>query len=124
VPVLHGGVVSAEEHLRRLLAGTPASRRYQWHHVLSVMRVVTSERSAVREALLRRVALNLGRLQLDPHHGMAHAMPPEDVLRCIAVDTLAAWGRRRHRDVFRRVLGAAEREIVMEVARAALRRTR
>ena len=114
--------VTAEGHLRRLLAGTHPPRRYQWPHVLAIAQVVTADRSAVREGLLRRAALFQGTYRLDPSHGMPHAMPPEDVLRCIAVDALGKWDARKHRDVIQHVARTAEREMVAEIARAALRR--
>jgi hypothetical protein len=90
--------------------------------VLAIAQELTSGRSATREALMRRVALFQGRFAIDPTHGMPHAMPPEDIMRCIAVDALGTWDARKHRDVIRHVADTAERQMVAEIARAALRR--
>jgi hypothetical protein len=113
--------LTAEAHLRRLLSGSQ-SRTYQWHHVLAIAEAVTAKRTSRRETLLRRAALYEGTFRLDPSHGMPHAMPPEDVLRCIAVQALGKWDPRKHRDVILRVADVAEREMVAEIAWAALAR--
>ena len=67
------------------------------------MKVVSDERSAESEALLREVALFDGKFLLDEEAGLPHAMSPEDMLRSLAAQTLAKWDRRRHRDVIRQV---------------------
>ena len=112
--------LTAEAHLQRLLSGSQSSRTYQWHHVLAIAAAVTAKRTSRRETLLRRAALYQGTFRLDPSHGMPHAMPPEDVLRCIAVQALGKWDPRQHRYVSRLVADTAEREMVAEIARAAL----
>lgn len=109
-----------EAHLRRLLDGKSRGAAYHWHHVLAIAEAITAERSPERERLLCRVALFNGRFHLDATHGLSHAMPPEDVFRCIAVVALGRWNRRKHRTVIRRVRDNAEREAVIETARSAL----
>ena len=113
--------LSAEEHLRRLLGGAHSTARYRWPQVLAIARALTTRRSARNEALLRRVALFSGTYRMDPTRGMPHAMPPEDVMRCIAVEALGRWNARKHRDVIRQVVERAERQIVADIAKAALR---
>jgi len=54
---------------------------------------------------------------LDPSRGLPHAMPPEDLLRLIAIQQLASWDRRRHRGVIRQVAEMAETESVRRLAR-------
>ena len=44
-------------------------------------------------------------------------MPPEDLLRRVAIQQLARWDRKRHRDVIRRVAEIAETDSVRKLAR-------
>jgi hypothetical protein len=120
---------AADAHFARLLsAGLQGARHgagYHWKNVLATAHAVTSGRTVRRERLLRRVALFRGKLPLDTRQGLPHALPPEEVLRCIAVQTLSQWDRKKHRDVIQRVADTAEHDLVASIARDALRpRTR
>ncbi len=112
---------TARQHLDRLLRGDHPPGHYHWHHVLGAIDVVATEPSARHATLLRRVARYRGRLQIDHRYGISHAMPPEEVLRCIAVRALGRWDRHKHAAVIREVAEGAEYAIVAQVARDALR---
>ena len=108
-------------HLDRILRGDHPSNHYHWHHVLRIMEVVCSEPRAEHVRLLYRVARFDGTLRLDPGHGLSHALPPEEMLRMLAVQALRAWHRTRHRDVIRHVAAATEHDLVAQVALHALK---
>lgn len=105
------------QHLRRCLAGDLIhGRRATWPHAMALMHAVASDRCPESEAALREVALYDGRLQLDTSAGLPHAMSPEDALRALAVQVLAAWDRRRHRAVIRAVHRSARNDVVRRIA--------
>jgi hypothetical protein len=108
----------AHEHLERMLTGTgPGSQPYTWQHVLGALQAVCGERSSESEAVLRKAASYEGRCQLDEGAGLPHSMSPEDLLRSIAVQSLAEWDRNRHRDVIARAAALADSEHVAAIAR-------
>jgi hypothetical protein len=108
------------QHLDRILRGAHPPTRYHWHHVLGAMEWVCADQSDVHVKLLRRVATFEGSLRLNPSHGLSHALPPEEMLRLIAVQTLRGWHRTRHRDVIRQAAERTEHDLVALVAREAL----
>ncbi|HET9065538.1 MAG TPA: hypothetical protein VFN22_06960 [Gemmatimonadales bacterium] len=113
---------AAVHHLERLLGGDHPTGHYHWHHVLAAVEIVTATKSARHAALLRRIARFDGRLALDHRHGISHAMPPEEVLRAIAIRTLAAWDGTKHATLIRQVRDHADHDLVALVARDALRK--
>ncbi|HEV8598317.1 MAG TPA: hypothetical protein VGQ69_03070 [Gemmatimonadales bacterium] len=111
----------AHDHLERMLAGVgPGDEPYHWHHLLGVLHAVCGERSPESETLLRRVASSSGHCRLDQSEGLPHAMSPEDVLRSLAVQTLAEWDLERHRDVIARAAELAGADHVSAIARSYL----
>jgi hypothetical protein len=83
--------------------------------------MVGQDPSEESELLLRRVLTDFrARLALDESGGLTHAMPPEDPLRSIAVQTLAAWDLPRHRDVILLHADPAHRDILATIARRSL----
>ena len=109
----------AHEHLHRLLDGTHPAGAYHWHHVLAIVQEVSSRRTPAHERVLRRAAEFEGRFKLDPRAGLPHALPPEEMVRAIAVRQLGAWNRKRHAAVIRRAAAAANHERTSHEARAA-----
>lgn len=108
----------AHEHLERMLAGGGlGGRPYHWQHVLGVLDAVCGERSSESEAVLRKAAAYEGRYQLDEGAGFPHSMCPEDLLRSMAVQTLAAWDLERHRDVITRAAELADSDHLVAIAR-------
>lgn len=110
----------AVHHLRRLLEGHHPDGAYHWQHVLAVLRAVTERRTAAHEAVLRAAAVSTRPLDIHPGQGLPHALPPEELVRRVAAQALAAWDRRAHRDVLRHVAANAEHDSVRRVAREAL----
>lgn len=108
-------------HLRILLSGDHSPRRYHWHHILGMMTAVCDERSAAHERVLRSVATFTGKYKIDPSHGLPHSMPPEELLRSLAAQTLASWNKSRHRALLKKVAEEAEHDIVTHVVRHALK---
>ncbi len=104
-----------------MLTGSHPPGHYHWHHVLGVLDVVAGAHTTRHATLLRRVARYRGTLQIDHRYGISHAMPPEEVLRCIAVRALGRWDRHKHAAVIREVADSAEYAIVAQVACEALR---
>lgn len=107
----------AHHHLRTLLAGEGiAGRLAHWHHVHAILHAVTAEESEESHALLRDVATFAGTLELDARHGLPHSMPPEEMLRSVAVQTLGRWDRHRHRDVIGHVAAHAGTDHLAAIA--------
>jgi hypothetical protein len=107
----------AHQHLRRCLAGGLIhGRRVTWQHALALMHAVSEARGPESESVLREVALYDGVLQLDTASGLPHAMSPEDALRSMAVQVLAQWNPRRHRDVIKAVSRVTRNELVRKIA--------
>lgn len=101
-----------------MMDGDHPPGHYHWQHVLAAVDAVSDVRTAAHERVLRRAARFTGRLDLDHSHGLPHSMPPEDMVRILAVRQLAAWDRRRHADVIEHVARTAERDAVAHTARA------
>jgi hypothetical protein len=113
----------AHDYLRGILFGsaTGGVTGHPWTGILAAMDGVTSARSEESELLLRRLLTDFHRpLPLDPDAGFAHAMPPEDLLRSLAVQTLAEWDLHRHRDVIQPHADPARHDILGSIARRAL----
>jgi hypothetical protein len=109
----------AHQHLRRCLAGDLIhGRRASWPHAMALMHAVAAAPGPESEAVLREVALYDGTLQLDTSAGLPHALSPEDTLRCLAVQVLAAWDPKRHRAVIRAVHRASGNDVVRTIAEA------
>ena len=107
----------AHQHLRRCLAGDLIQgRRVTWQHALALMHAVAERRTPESESVLREVATYEGVLLLDPAAGLPHAMSPEDALRAFAVQVLARWDPRRHRDVIRAVHRSTRSDMVAVIA--------
>ena len=98
----------AHEHLQRVLDGTHPPRAYHWHHVMAALDAVTAERTPAHERVLRRAATFTGKFRLDPRAGMPHSLPPEEMVRSIAVRRLEEWAPRKHAKVIRRAREVAE----------------
>ena len=108
----------AHQHLRRCLAGGLIhGKRVTWQHAMALMHAVSAARGPESENVLREVALYDGVLQLDTAPGLPHAMSPEDALRSMAVQVLAEWNPRRHRDVIRAVSRVTRNDVVAVIAR-------
>jgi hypothetical protein len=107
----------AHQHLRRCLAGDLIhGHRATWPRAMALMHAVVSEQGSESETVLREVALYDGQLQLDSSGGLPHAMSPEEALRTLAVQVLAAWNPRRHRAVIRAVHRSARNDVVRRIA--------
>ena len=107
----------AHEHLHRLLDGTHPPGAYHWHHLLAIVHEVAGERTPAHERALRRAALFEGRFSLDPRAGLPHSMPPEEMVRSLAVRQLASWDRRKHAAVIRQAVELADHERTGQAAR-------
>ena len=109
------------DRMRALIAGGASTgRRPTWSHVMANMGAIRQDRSADSVAVLRDLARFRGTFDVDDSHGLTHALPPEEVTRMVAVQTLADWDLEAHRDVIQEVMDQAEFEQVAAVARGAL----
>lgn len=111
---------AAHHHLGRMLTGRHAPGEYHWHHVMGALHVVAATRTARHEAVLRRAAVATRPLAIHHGAGLPHALPPEEMVRSIAVQTLGRWDARAHADVLHHVARTAEHDVVARIARAAL----
>lgn len=102
----------AHEHLHALMDGAHSQGAYHWHHVLAMVHEVSRERTPAHERALRRAAEHGGRFRLDERAGLPHAMPPEEMVRALAVRQLAKWDRKKHAAVIRRAVARADHERV------------
>lgn len=113
-----GAPKQAHEHLHRLLDGTHPPRAYHWHHVLAIVHEVSATRTPEHERALRRAAEFEGRYRLDPRAGMPHSMPPEEMVRVLAVRQLGKWNRTKHSATIRRAAERSDYDRVGQEAKA------
>ncbi len=106
--------------LLRVAAAKAKSKRVTWPQVLGLLEQICRERSPESEAVLREAARFEGSLALDPGPGLPHAMSPEDLLRCVAVQTLGRWDPKLHEDAILRAVALADHERVVSHARVYL----
>jgi aminoglycoside/choline kinase family phosphotransferase len=94
---------------------------HPWTGILAAMNSVTAERTDETETLLRKLLTDFDRrLLLDPSAGASHAMPPEDLLRAIAIQALGSWDLARHRDVILPHADPKRNDILGTIARKVL----
>ncbi|MEP6573240.1 MAG: hypothetical protein ABJD11_11120 [Gemmatimonadota bacterium] len=113
----------AHDYLRgALFSPTAGVTKRPWTGILAAIDQVTSAQSPESEELLHQVLTDYkGKLQLDDDAGHCHAMPPEDLLRLIAVQTLAGWDLKGHRNAISLHANPARRDILGTIARRVLR---
>ena len=111
----------AHDHLRRLLAGgNHQGVRFHWHHVLGLMQALSVDPSDETEQILVEAATFKAQLLLEPGPGMPHSMPPEFLLRSLAMQLLARRDRKRYRALFRQIARTSPSERLAEMARSYL----
>src|SRR5262245_54690508 len=110
----------AHKRLHRLLRHGTATTRLRWEHVLGMLEEICRERSPESETVLREAARFQGTLAIVAGAGLPHSMSPEDLLRCVAVQTLGRWDRKRHQDAILRAAALADHERVVRHARVYL----
>ncbi len=95
---------SGFQSLRRAIAGAAPARGYRWEELLAdLWPALSSPVTADGERLLLEILRFAGRLQIDLSSEMPHSMPPEDMLKSLAVQALARWTGLAHLYELRRV---------------------
>lgn len=111
----------AHDYLRQVLGGSPTGEVvHPWHAVNEAFHEVMEDHSPESETLLNRFLLFDGEIALEASGPRPHALSPEDHLRILAMQTLAAWDLEKHRDAINQAVGLAESDVVEDIARAML----
>jgi hypothetical protein len=103
-------------HVRigQLLAGQ--GTRMRWPHVLGLLDQLRQDPSPEAENALVDAAMFDGEIRLDPGPGYPHSMPPEQLLKLLAIQLLARKNLSRHRKLIRRIATNAHSDRVRETA--------
>lgn len=111
----------AREHdtLRRVIRPSAQAQPEDWHVVLDAAHRVCAARSDESERLLREILDLEGPLSVSARH-IPHAMPAADMLRSLAIQTLARWDLGRHRAAIERVRDTTRSDLLAAMARAHL----
>ena len=109
----------AREHdvLRRVLSRR--ARRHDWHAVLQATHRIMERRTLESERLLARVLAFEGEVVLAGGY-LPHAMPAADMLRSLAIQTLARWNKRKHRGAIARIRDTTGSHHLAAIAKANL----
>ncbi len=94
---------SGFQSVRRAISGAPAGG-YRWEELLAdLWPALSSPLTAEAERLLLEILRFAGRLQIDLSSEMPHSMPPEDMLKSLAIQALARWTGLAHLHEMQRV---------------------
>jgi len=91
-----------------------------WHRLHAALHHVCERRSTESERVLREILAFEGDLILDESRGVPHAMPAADVMRSVAMSTLARWDLRTHRRAIADLGRSTRSHMLAELARVAL----
>ncbi len=95
---------SGFQSLRRAIAGAAPAGGYRWEELLAdLWPALSSPLTVEGERLLLEILRFEGRLQIDLSSEMPHSMPPEDMLKSLAIQALAKWTGLSHLHEMRRV---------------------
>lgn len=113
-------ITPAHLRLHDLLSGN--WKKVHWPHVLGMIDELRQDPSPEAEAALVEAVTHEGEIRLDPGPGYPHSMPPEELLKLLALQLLARRNLSRHRKLIRRIAANARSERVRETARQLSRR--
>ena len=92
------------QSVRRAMSGTAPAGGYPWEELLAdLWPVLSSPLTADGERVLLEILRFGGRLQINVSSEMPHSMPPEDMLKSLAIQALARWTGLVHLNEMRRV---------------------
>lgn len=92
------------QSLKRTISGAAPAGGYRWEELLAdLWPVFSSPPAAEAERLLLDILRFEGRLQINPSAEMPHSMPPEDMLKSLAIQALAKWTGLAHLHEMQRV---------------------
>jgi hypothetical protein len=102
---------------------TAAKEEYRWEDILAAMRaVISAPLSSGAEHLLLSVLRFDGRIRLDASSEVPHSMPPEDMLKSLAVQALAKWTGPTYVRAMQRLQATATSPALTSVIRAVIQR--
>jgi hypothetical protein len=110
-------VVPASHALIRRIAGGRA-RPLPWATVRAALHAVAARQNRESETVLRLLLNRDYHIPLSAGSDGPHAMSPEDMVRCHAMQVLARWDLRRHRTAIRRAAAGSRSPVLVELARA------
>src|SRR5260221_11572620 len=84
-------------------APAKAPHGFDWHHIMDALREIAADHSPESEKGLRAILEFDGKVSLSPNSATSHAMAPEDMMRSIAIQSLAQWDKKKHRAAIARV---------------------
>jgi len=107
---------------RSVLEGEARAEPHRCEDIEEAMTQVTSAPlTAEAEAILLDILRFDGRLRLTPSSEIPHSMPPEDMLKGLAIETLAEWTGLTHLPEMQRAEALARSPGLSGIARAAIR---
>lgn len=109
-------VPSSHALLRRVAGGraTPLP----WATVRAALHEVAARQTRESETVLRLLLRGDYCIPLSAGSDCPHAMSPEDMVRCHAMQVLARWDLRRHRAAIGRAAAGSRSPVLVELGRA------
>lgn len=101
----------------------PAKRgeRFNWHHIISAVHHVGLDRSLQAERMLKKLVKFKGTIAMESSSDLPHSMSPESMMQSLALQSLLHRGKRKHRDLARRVAATTHFDLVAEIAKSSSR---
>jgi hypothetical protein len=117
-------MADSHEFIKRVLGeainANPNPTHFHWQQILSSLNEVIAHHSSESEAVLRAILEYDGPV---PINGSAssHSLSPEDMMRSIAIQTLAKWDKDKHKDLIEKVAKKTDSHLLAAIANAQLK---
>ncbi|MFX0108975.1 MAG: hypothetical protein ACFE7R_11875 [Candidatus Hodarchaeota archaeon] len=99
---------------------SPNEGDVMWQHVSNAMIHITAIQTKESEKLLVETLQFKGRIVLSPLSIIPGAMSPEDIMKGMAIETLAKWTGKKYVEMFKRIHDTAESPVLRGIARKEL----
>jgi hypothetical protein len=109
--------------LEGIVAARETGEEYRWEQLLSAMRSLISGPPIPEvERLLVALLRFDGEIRLHPDSELPHSMPPEEMLKSLALQTLARWAGLTYLREMQRVQATAASPVLAGIARTVIQR--
>jgi hypothetical protein len=115
----------ATRFLESAITARPVARAdYRWQDLVGAMQaVISAPPDPEAERTLLAILRFEGTLHLGEGSEGPHGMPPEDMLKSLAIQTLARWTGPAYLDEMRRVESTTPSSALRSIVRGAIRQT-
>jgi hypothetical protein len=116
----------ASRFLESAIAAHPVARaEYRWQDLMGAMQaVISAPPDPEAERTLLSVLRSEGTIHLGEGSEGPHSMPPEDMLRSLAIQALTRWTGPAHLEEMRRVEATTPSSALRSIVRDAIRQVR